>query len=154
MDRFNSLSRRQGSQGAQNVVSGEGGSTELLGEGVGWGELPLVSPQRLQFTPKGPRCPRAHGKSKGILPAVASLAVHVGGERERFTGGQDGGNSSLDPTRCQEMGDEKEEATEKGPFPSSPLCHFFCLGCCIGQGVLSVGPGWFCLCAYTRQSLP
>ena len=102
------------------------------------------------------RCPRAPGKSEGTLPAVASLAVHVGSERERFTGGQDAGNSSLDPTRCQETGDEKEEATEtkKGHFPSSPCCHFFCLGCCIGQGVLSVGPGWFCLCAYTRQSLP
>ena len=66
MDCFNSLSRRQGSQGAQNVVSGEGGSTELLGEGVGWGQLPLVSPQRLQFTlqvPQGPWEERGHPTS-------------------------------------------------------------------------------------------
>lgn len=85
----------------------------------------------------------------------ASLAVHVGSERERFTGGQDGGSSSLDPTRCQEMGDEKEEATEKGPFPSSllPSAIFSVLAAALlGRGVcrlVQVGS----VCAYTRQSL-
>ena len=68
-----------------------------------------------------PRCPRARGKCKGTLPAVNSLAVHIGSKREGFTGGQDGGNSSPDPTRCQETGDKKEEATETKERPSSPF---------------------------------
>ena len=49
---------------------------------------------------------------------------------------------------------KKLQRQRKAIFPLLPAAIFFCLGCCIGQGVLSVGPGWFCLCAYTRQSLP
>lgn len=116
-------------------MSGEGGSTELLGEGVGWGEPPLVSPQRLQFSPQ---VPRARGKPEGTLSAVTSLAVHIGSKREGFTGGQDGGRSSPDPTRCQATRRKKLQRQKKGHFPSSPLCHFFCLGCCIGWSRLVV----------------
>lgn len=92
MDRFNSF-QKTGFSGAQNVVSGEGGSTELLGEGSGLGELLSWCLLRdFSLPPLG--APGPMGRARAPYLALASLAVHVG-ERERFTGGQDGGSSSL-----------------------------------------------------------
>ena len=92
MDCFNSLSRRQGSQGAQMWCLEKVGAQSCWGREWAGGNC-LWCLLRDFSLPC--RCPRAPGKSEGTLPAVASLAVHVGSERERFTGGQDAGNSFL-----------------------------------------------------------
>lgn len=88
---FNSLSRRQGSQGAPKCGVWRGGAPELLGEGVGWGELRwcLLRTSVYPLGAPGPMGERA--RAPYLLSPAWLFALAV---RGRFTGGQDGGSSS------------------------------------------------------------
>lgn len=98
------------------------GEHRAAGGGSRWRGLAVVPSQRLPFARESRRSEAAP------LPGCHA--------------GKDGGDPSPDPTKCQEPGEEKEEATEcqrqkRGCFPSAFLRHLISLGsefCLLVQG--------------------
>ena len=136
MDRFNSFSRGQGPKCSvwrrwEHRAAGRGSG--LGGTTFGVSSETSVSP------------PGAPGPVESVRAPYLQSTAWLFTLAARGRDSQEGRMGAIPPqippdVRRQVTRRKKLQRQKKGRLPSSPLCHFFCLGCCIGWSrlILSV----------------